>query len=337
MEVTMTPQACIPVHEVSQVGEARRMATRMAQSIGLSETRQAEAAIVATELATNLVRHAGNGRMLVQTLRAPAGDCVEFLAIDSGPGIADLHRCMRDGFSSKGTAGTGLGAIRRLSREFDAYSTPGKGTAVLARIMADDRIPHGPFAHGAVSIPAPHESVCGDAWSVRENDGCLAVMVADGLGHGALAAEAARRAIVAFTTDPFADAGRILENAHQSVRGSRGAAVACAQVTAGGQVRHAGMGNIETSLVSGTGRRGLAAQNGTIGVEIRKVLSSDATWPDLGVLVMHSDGLTSRWSFDAYPGLLVRHPGIIASVLARDFLRGRDDATVVVVSLRREA
>jgi anti-sigma regulatory factor (Ser/Thr protein kinase) len=335
----MTGQVCIPVHEMSQIGEARRVASRMAQSMSMSETRQAGVAIVATELATNLVRHARNGRLLLQTLRMSAGACLEFLAVDSGPGIAELHRCMQDGFSTRGTAGTGLGAIRRLSDEFDAYSTLATGTAVMARILAAERTrpERSPFLHGAVSIAAPHEQVCGDAWSVTERDGGLAVMVADGLGHGPLAAEAAQRAIATFTSDPFAAASQVLERAHLAVRGSRGAAVACVQVTADGAVRHAGMGNVETSLVSSTGRRGLASQNGTIGVEIRKVLSSEAAWPARGVLVMHSDGLTSRWTLDPYPGLLVRHPAIIACILARDFLRGRDDATVVVVGLRREA
>ena len=67
---------------------------------------------------------------------------VEILALDKGPGIRDLERSLRDGYSTAGGAGTGLGAISRLSSEFDVYSPPGKGTALLARIWPGE--PHSP-------------------------------------------------------------------------------------------------------------------------------------------------------------------------------------------------
>jgi len=50
-------------------------------------------------------------------------------------------------------------------------------------------------------------------------------------------------------------------------------------------------------------------------------------------LIMYSDGLQSRWNLQDYPGLVHRHPAVIASVLHRDFCRGRDDVTVLVVAL----
>ena len=46
---------------------------------------------------------------------------------------------------------------------------------------------------------------------------------------------------------------------------------------------------------------------------------------------MHSDGISARWSLDDYPGLVRRHPGVVAGLLYRDFQRESDDATVIVV------
>jgi hypothetical protein len=84
-------------------------------------------------------------------------------------------------------------------------------------------------------------------------------------------------------------------------------------------------------LLSPAGSRGLFTHNGTVGAQVRKVQEFEYAWPDGGLLVMHSDGLQTRWSMDPYPGLMARHPAVVAGVLYRDFQRGRDDATVLVL------
>ncbi|MCC6989472.1 MAG: ATP-binding protein [Acidobacteria bacterium] len=122
--------------ESSQVGAARRTAVRAADALGLSESRRGDVALIATELATNLVRHAQEGLVLIQTLGSPAGQCLELLAIDRGPGMVDPQKCLQDGYSTGGTAGTGLGAVRRLADEFDLESRREAGTVLLARVHA---------------------------------------------------------------------------------------------------------------------------------------------------------------------------------------------------------
>jgi hypothetical protein len=77
--------------------------------------------------------------------------------------------------------------------------------------------------------------------------------------------------------------------------------------------------------------RGLVSHNGTIGVEVRRLQQFDYESPAEALLVMHSDGLQSRWSLEAYPGIMHRHPALIAGVLYRDYSRQRDDLTVCVV------
>lgn len=331
----MGAQVCFDATHPSHVGAIRRSAVRMAQASGLTDARANDAAIVASELATNLVKHAQSGRMWLQPIRSARGGSVEIIAVDSGPGIADLHRSLQDGYSTAGTAGTGFGAVRRLSDDFDAFSTVGRGTVVLSRLHARDANGQSPFTFGAVSLPAPHEEVCGDSWRIAEQGGAFALMVADGLGHGPLAMEAAERAAGVFESRPFVEARDFYDHAHRSLHGSRGAALARAVVDASGRIDFSGIGNIASTLVGIDGSRGLPSQNGTVGAEMRRnVASATYDWPSRGILLMHSDGIASRWSLDPYPGLLVRHPALIAATLFRDFVRGRDDATVVVVSRR---
>ncbi|MEP6504282.1 MAG: anti-sigma regulatory factor, partial [Betaproteobacteria bacterium] len=116
------------MNEPSQVGEARRSSVLMAARLAFDEQTCGRLALVVTELGTNLVRHARGGRLLVAVRAQPGGDVVEVLAVDTGPGMADIDHCLRDGVTSSTTPGTGLGAVRRLSDEFAAFSTAPGGT-----------------------------------------------------------------------------------------------------------------------------------------------------------------------------------------------------------------
>src|SRR4051812_5641744 len=176
------------IDDDSNVGEARRAAQAMA-NIELDAEKAGRVAIVATELANNMLRHAGGGDILIQTLGTDGATAVEVMAIDRGPGMSDVARCMADGYSTAGTPGTGLGAVRRLASDFDIYSVPGEGTVVMARFGAGLAT-----RFGAVSVPMPGEFDCGDAWHLVSNGEDTALLVVDGLGHGTFAAEAAQAA-----------------------------------------------------------------------------------------------------------------------------------------------
>lgn len=336
---TMFSQEAIRVAEPSQIGEVRRRANGMAMSVGMNPERCGRVSIVATELATNLAHYAPGGDVLLRTYQQPSDHCsesgVELLAVDRGLGIANVAQALEDGFSSGNTPGNGLGAIRRLATEFDIYSTQPGGTVVFARIdQTNRRAAASSFQWGVVNRPAPHEQLCGDTWRISERGGELALMVADGLGHGPAAAEAAEVAAATFQEKGFASLVELFELADRRMRKTRGAAIAVAQITATPRMlKYAGVGNIAGSLRSrqSTTGRGLVSHNGTVGAEMRKVQQFEVACPEGAVLIMHSDGLQSRWAFEAYPGLIHRHPAVIASVLWRDFTRGRDDVTVCVV------
>jgi anti-sigma regulatory factor (Ser/Thr protein kinase) len=331
----VTPHLAIPVAEQSQVGEVRRAAAAMAAELGLDETRVGRAALVATELGNNLVRHAAGGRLLIGAGWSPLGRVLDVISVDRGPGM-DVARCLNDGYSTGGTAGTGLGAVRRLSDTFSAYSAPQRGAVVLSRIGSVAAPAAGALIVGGVALAAPGETVCGDAWCVRlDNGGTRArLLMADGLGHGPDAALAADAAMAVLRSDRAGgeSPSAVLGAAHAALRGTRGAAAAMAVLdSAARTVVFAGAGNIAGRLLSGVEDRALLSQHGTVGLQMRTLADLVYPWPAHACLVLHSDGVTSRWQLGADAAVLQCDPGVIAAWLLRDHLRGRDDATVVVI------
>jgi hypothetical protein len=261
----------------------------------------------------------------MQTLGSGNEAVVELLAVDRGPGMHDVALCMRDGYSTAGTPGTGLGAMRRLADLFDIYSNPGEGTVVLARFGKAE-------AHrfGVVNVPLEGELECGDGWHIESGAEGTAVLVVDGLGHGAFAAEAARVGIETFAAAPFAMPQEIMVRAHAAMSRTRGGAGACALMREG-RVSYSGVGNISGSLVSPGKSQGLVSHNGTLGMGQRRAQQFEYTHAPGALLVMHSDGISARWDLKSRADLLACHPAVIAGLLYRDHGRDRDDSTVVVV------
>jgi anti-sigma regulatory factor (Ser/Thr protein kinase) len=317
----------MPLREPSAIGEARRCAAELARQAGLDDTLAGRVALIVTEAATNAVKHGGGGECL---LHAGPGN-VEIVVLDSGAGILNLSHALRDGFSSGGTPGTGLGAIARLSSAYDVYSRPAKGTVVYAAVRNRTSANGFPLI-GAVTVPYPGETVCGDAWTFDHADGRSVLLVADGLGHGGAAYDAARAAVGAFAARHEGSPVTWLEDIHLGLRATRGAAVALAEIDRRrGVIRFAGVGNIAATVISDGKTRSLVSLHGTAGHDVRRFQEFTSPWNQPDLLVLHSDGLSARWGLDAYPGLSQRHPMLLAAVLYRDYRRGRDDATVVAV------
>jgi anti-sigma regulatory factor (Ser/Thr protein kinase) len=328
MAVTIRETALVPLEDESAVGEARRVVRRLCAEAGLDDGAAERAAIVATEAASNAVRHGKHGYAALRVLDGPSAG-IEILVVDRGPGIPDVTAAMRDGHSTAGSPGQGLGAIRRLSTAFDLWSVPGKGTAVLAEVRAAARGAAPQVEAAVVCVARAGESVCGDAWAVAERDGRTVLALVDGLGHGTLAHDAAVAAVEAVRRHASVGPAEIVRLVHDALRSTRGAALAVLDVVDGGAVRFAGIGNVSATIVADGGVRRMVSLAGTVGHEIRKVHEFSYDWPEGAVLVMHSDGLTQHWELGGYPGLASRAPALVAGVLLRDFNRGRDDVTVL--------
>lgn len=328
----------IAIEEPSQVGEARRVARRCAVDAGLSEEQAEQVAIVATEAATNILKHAGRGEILINSTLG--GDesqesGMEVLALDRGAGMANLVRCMADGYSTAGSAGEGLGAICRQSTASDIYSVSGKGTAVLARWIAPRRglgLRPKRFETGAVNIPKPGQVVCGDAWGAIHSNGYTSFLMADGLGHGLEASIASQEAVRVLREHPNLEPKSLLSYVHSALRSTRGAAVAIARIDPRRRVvLFAGVGNIAAQMYSGAKlSQHLISVNGTAGHHVQQIREFSYPWSENGMLIMHTDGLGSSTSLEPQPAAASHDPTLIAGLLYREFSRGTDDATVLV-------
>jgi anti-sigma regulatory factor (Ser/Thr protein kinase) len=340
--VALNATAAYAVEDTTQIGEPRRAVLELAQPFGFSEARAGQAALIVTELATNLTKHATGGEILLRPIHhdgvSRTAKGIEILAIDRGPGVRDLSLARQDGYSTAGTLGHGLGSVERQADFFQVYSQP-TGTVVLARLwvnrpVADRR--QFPYEIGAVAVSHPGEDISGDSWDWSMRDGRFAIMVADGLGHGVMAHDAAAAAIDVFRHFHEESPSRVITDAHASLRATRGAAIAMVAVdTDRGVASYCGLGNIGAVIVPADGpRRSMVSQNGTAGHVASRILEFNYPVPRQSILVMFSDGLASQWDLDRYPGLRTRDPSVIAAILYRDFSRRRDDVTVVVAKGR---
>ena len=321
------------VGDPSDIAVVRRAGVALGKTQSFDEVRLGQLAIVITEAATNIIKHAGDGHILLRALYFESVTGVEIMSVDAGPGIADLELQMRDGNSTAGSYGVGLGAIERLSQEFDIYTNTGQGTVIRTVLWRDgERRSELPWLAGSVCLPMAGEEVCGDAFTVVANRDICTWILADGLGHGSLAAEASQKAIAVGDAGGEATPEELLQDIHCALRGSRGAAVAVGQINRELRVlRFSGIGNIAVSIFQRENRRHLLSHNGIVGSNMRKSQEFSESWAEGDMVVAHSDGINTRWDLEQYPGLAMCHPGIIAAILHRDYKRGNDDTSVLVL------
>jgi anti-sigma regulatory factor (Ser/Thr protein kinase) len=301
------------------------------------ELRQGQISIIVTEAARNIAHHAGHGEIVLSpwTYKERAG--IDVLALDKGPGIANVSAALEDGYSTAGTPGNGMGAMSRLAGTFQLFTQASGGTAIFARVLrtaSDTEAESHAYPMSAISIPITGETVCGDAWSASYDRERSVYIVADGLGHGPVAAEAAQEAVRVFQLSAQHSPDRILAEVHAALAKTRGAAVSVAEILHDRQtLNYAGAGNIVAAISFGGKTRSLVSMNGTVGHTIGKIQSFAYPWEHDSALIMHSDGLSTRWNVEQYPGLTSRHPALLAGVLFRDFCRKRDDATILVTRI----
>ncbi|MEV7245328.1 ATP-binding SpoIIE family protein phosphatase [Streptomyces sp. NPDC093248] len=336
----------IPVHDSTRVRDVRVAAEAASAVAGLGQERTAAAALVATELATNLLKHADGGRVVLNLVDGPDGDApsVQLCSLDQGPGIADVGTALRDGFSTAdGSLGAGLGSCHRLANAFHLHSVPGSGTVATARVdqVAAARA-GGASARevpvGGITVALDHAEHSGDSWSWARSGPLLTLLLADGLGHGAKAAHASTAAVEELRGTAHLPPVEILRRLHTALRRTRGAAAVVAQVdTERRELRFAGVGNAGARLRTGDTWTSLISHPGIVGayfpaqVPLRRV-----PWHADSLLVVHSDGLPGRWAPPDDPGLLARDPTVVAATILRDASSParpvRDDTSVAVLA-----
>ena len=339
----------IEISDDAEVGAARRAVHEFAGRLGFSETELAEIDIVVQEMGTNAVSYAKESGWLHFTTALGAEPGLELFYWDKGPGIYNLDRAIRDGVSTSGSLGAGLGAIRRLTDEFDVYSTvrttsrltqrrTSHGTALLARKwLARPEQSERPADEllkriGVWSRPHYRESVNGDAYFFESRKERSLFAVIDGLGHGPGAKEAAEVALDSLAEWMGENVDEVLLAVHDALRATRGAVMGAAIIDrAEGLVHYAGVGNISVRAFETPRHFHPIPTNGTLGARLGKIRVWSERWAEGASLIMASDGLSETWDISSYPELLRRSPQLLAGILMRDYGRMADDATVLVV------
>ena len=326
-------QRIIGISDASGVAEARRSVADLAATVQLDEVAAGELALAVTEAGSNVFKHAGRGNIVARVIERSGALGVEVVAIDNGPGIANVTASMRDGHSTSGTPGSGLGALRRMTSDLEVWSRPGAGTLVRFEVWPKARpVSAEALASGVICAEKSGEDICGDGWTVLQGRGRLVVFVVDGLGHGPEAAAAARIAIESVERNAQRNAAEIIDAVHGALRPTRGAAGAVALLQPESELCvYCGIGNIAASIRGAGASRSMVSHNGTLGHQVRKVQEFQYPFPKGSLLIMHSDGIATHWDLAAYPGIESRHPGLVSAALYRDHNRGRDDLTVLAL------
>jgi anti-sigma regulatory factor (Ser/Thr protein kinase)/serine/threonine protein phosphatase PrpC len=337
----------LEIRDEAQVGTARRAVHSFASGLEFSDVELAEIDIVVQEIGTNAARYASAGGWLHFTT-APGAEGLELFYWDAGPGIYNMDRAIRDGVSTSGSLGAGLGAIRRLMDEFDVYSTmrlterlaarrTSHGTVLLARKWTSKGKQSAQMLDlaqriGVWSRPHPDEDLNGDAYFMRQRGGRTLFAVIDGLGHGPGAKQAtdvAMETLDDWMGEPLDD---VMTATHNALRATRGAVMGAAIIDYGNERFHySSVGNIAARAFGTPEHVSLIPTNGMLGGRLGKLRVWTHAWAAGATLVMTSDGLSETWDINSYPGLLGRSPQLLAGVLMRDYAREADDATVLVV------
>ena len=316
------------VEDSSAEAACRGAAQALASRLAFPADRADQLTLAVTEAASNLHKHASQGSMLLRIAREGGKPGIEMVTIDAGPGFADTAAALRDGHSTSGTLGIGLGAIRRLADFCDLYSVPGRGSALVARFWP---APHpGTAPYAGLVRPITGETECGDVFGAAAADGQLTGVLCDGLGHGPLAASAAMGAVAAVLEDPAGEPAALVERAHRRITHTRGGALAVVQV-AGQTVRFAGLGNITAVILADGTRQGMLSVPGIAGHQARSIRQFDYTAPPGAAIILHSDGISGRWNPASLPGLNAKDPLLVGAALLAQAGSRRDDAGVLVL------
>lgn len=128
--MSLTNQTSFPITSQEDVVAVRQAVRKASVEAGFTLVDQTKIITAASELARNASVHGGGGNVLIEQVQEGSRTGIRLTFIDQGPGIADIERALKDGYTSGGGLGLGLGGAKRLSNEFSIWSERDKGTRV---------------------------------------------------------------------------------------------------------------------------------------------------------------------------------------------------------------
>jgi anti-sigma regulatory factor (Ser/Thr protein kinase)/serine/threonine protein phosphatase PrpC len=310
----------------------------MAEAIGFSEVGREEIALVVSELGSNLVEHAGGGTLMLRPIGDEERDGLEIESVDNGPGIRDVERAITDGYTTGDSLGYGLGTVNRLTDEFeiDSRGEAGGGTHIVCQrwlrrrpIQASQLCP---LDFGAATRAHPGLRVNGDAFVIRRWDETALVAVIDGLGHGQYAHRASSKARDYVERHADQELTRMFRGVGRACRATRGVVMAVARFNWGGETLTFGtVGDVAARVFGSREPIHFRIRRGILGGQAPNPVVTHHPWDPANILVLHSDGLTSRWRWTDFPSLSGESATVGARKLLHTLAKDNDDATVVVV------
>ncbi len=330
------------LNDMSYLSLAKRDIRLFAESLGFSGSKLGEIEIIVSEITSNLVKHTNKGReILYKQIEKDGAKGIEIIAIDNGPGMKDSQHMLKDGISTTATLGQGLGAIRRLSHEFDIFSLHGWGTILLSRYYLKSSISgqkneNNDFEINAITVPKPGEKACGDGYAFKKTHTGLHLLAIDGLGHGPDAEEAARVAIKVFMNTDEKAPNDLLFVLHEQLVKTRGAVGSILEISfKEGDYLYCGIGNIQAGFVNISGFKSLSSYNGILGMnKPSRIQNQRADIESKEIFIITSDGIKSHWDHSIYPGILSRDGSIIAAAIYKDNARRTDDSLVMILRIK---
>jgi anti-sigma regulatory factor (Ser/Thr protein kinase) len=307
----------------------------VSRRMGFSDLKREHMELVCNEMVTNQNKFA-EGKGLVQIWEAsdpvPA---LDLFAFDYGKGILNVQNAVRDGYTTAGTMGKGLGAIRRLSDQSEIYSLPVEqagdsdwhGTAVWSRFYRHDSDPEYLHDLGVYTRAYQDSTFNGDLIQIRTGESKTRWLHLDGLGHGREAAEVAEG--IGYFLDGETPVDALMQRLSVRLQGTRGAVAMIAEVDH--TSRHmtvCGVGDMVAYLISCGEKKAISFSPGVLGHAHRSLETFRFPFPDQALLITASDGLRRSMTLRTFPDLWRLHPQIIALVLGQVLGRHNDDRSV---------
>lgn len=336
------PHVLFPLSDRSYVSLLKKDIKKIAEQIGFDAKRLAEIAIIVSEIASNLIKHTKGGSILVKHVVNGESEGIEIISIDNGPGMLNPAMMLKDGVSTTNTLGQGLGAIKRLSDNFDIYSVPKWGTILLSRVFtntdAKDLLSKEIFISSTIMVSKNGEEFCGDGYKILTKKNTCQILAFDGLGHGPEAQKANEAAVKSFTETKNLDTAEKLKVMHRSIRHTRGGVGMAFSIDLKNQsLSYCGVGNISARVLSEGRLKSCISHNGIVGHTFPNSLKSNSiSYGKEDFLIITSDGITSRWDVGALANILKHDIAIVTAGLYKDFCRGNDDSLVMIVKCNRK-
>lgn len=332
------PKRVIKVLGREDVLFSQRVTRDIAAQIGFDTSVIEELALVSSELASNLLKHAHNGCLILSPYEdhEQGRRGIQIESTDDGPGILHPEKALEDSFSTLGSLGIGLGAVNRLMDDLVmSVRIKGRGTRIgCVRFLYPDEDTYKPVPveFGGASRPHPASKVNGDCFIIKRHGQQALVGVIDGLGHGPGAHHAAVQARMYVERHYRLSLSEIFQGTCRACRGTRGVVMELARFDfERNTLRFAGIGDTTVKVIGPSEKLTLLSKRGVVGLNQCKPREFEYDWDRKWTLVLASDGISSHWQPRDIPEFHNMSAVLLSQAILKRYSKPQDDATVVVV------